>query len=376
MQAQRRPPSSAPAILTIGLMLGLPLPGILAGGRPLKHYLEFPPLTNYVEHAPFAWPAFIGLALLILFSTAPLLARILFHARDAVAGAPAGLPAAADVLPPGARRFPGWGWLGLIGGAAAWTLAWTRFAWFAPLQPFTFSPLWFSYIVIVNALVYRRTRQCMLTHRPWHLLRLFAASAVFWWSFEYLNRFVQNWHYIGIGALTPLEYFLFATLPFSTVLPAVMGTYELLAAYPRLYAGLTGFGIMPAINTRRTMTAVFIVSAAGLAGIGIWPDYLFPLLWLAPLGLPASLQALAGRPALLSDLAHGDWRRITLLALSALVCGFFWELWNYYSLAKWIYAVPFVGRFHVFEMPILGYAGYLPFGLECALIADWLAGRK
>ncbi len=374
MQTQLRPPSPAPVILTIGLLLGLPLPGILAGSRPLKHYLEFPPLTHYVEHAAFAWPAFIGLAVLIVGVALLFAKRILYPGRPARA-APV-IPSSAPALPPSARRFPGWGWLGLIGGATAWALAWTRFAWFTPLQSFTFSPLWFSYIIVINALVHRRTGQCMLTHRPGYLLQLFAASATFWWLFEYLNRFVQNWYYVGLGALTPLEYFLFATLPFSTVLPAVMGTYELLAAYPRLYAGLTGFGSVPAINARRTMIFVCAASAAGLAGIGIWPDYLFPLLWLAPLGLLASLQSLTGRPTLLADLGHGDWRRIILLALSALICGFFWELWNYYSLAKWVYAVPFVGRFHIFEMPILGYAGYLPFGLECALIADWLAGRK
>jgi hypothetical protein len=45
-------------------------------------------------------------------------------------------------------------------------------------------------------------------------------------------------------------------------------------------------------------------------------------------------------------------------------------MWNYWSLAKWEYRIPFVHRFLVFEMPILGYAGYLPFGLECALIGN------
>jgi hypothetical protein len=29
-----------------------------------------------------------------------------------------------------------------------------------------------------------------------------------------------------------------------------------------------------------------------------------------------------------------------------------------------------VDRFHLFEMPLLGYAGYLPFGWLCALIGD------
>jgi hypothetical protein len=54
---------------------------------------------------------------------------------------------------------------------------------------------------------------------------------------------------------------------------------------------------------------------------------------------------------------------------AALVCGFFWEMWNYGSLARWEYSIPYVDRFRLFEMPALGYAGYLPFGIECAAIA-------
>ena len=60
------------------------------------------------------------------------------------------------------------------------------------------------------------------------------------------------------------------------------------------------------------------------------------------------------------------------MLLAALICGGFWEMWNYNSLAKWEYAVPFVGRYRVFEMPVLGYAGYLPFGLEVAVVAQML----
>jgi len=44
--------------------------------------------------------------------------------------------------------------------------------------------------------------------------------------------------------------------------------------------------------------------------------------------------------------------------------GFWWEMWNYYSLPKWYYTIPYVGFYKVFEMPALGYLGYLPFGLE------------
>lgn len=59
------------------------------------------------------------------------------------------------------------------------------------------------------------------------------------------------------------------------------------------------------------------------------------------------------------------------LALAALLCGFFWELWNAFSSPRWAYAVPYVNRFHLFAMPAVGYAGYLPFGPVCACF--WLA---
>lgn len=220
----------------------------------------------------------------------------------------------------------------------------------------------------------------MLIDRPRHMAGLFVLSAGFWWFFEYLNRFVQNWYYAGIGTLTPWEYFIFATLPFSTVLPAVMSTHEWLATFPRLTAGLDGFRPWAPRYPRRVALMALVLAAGGLAGIGIRPDILFPVLWISPLVILASLQTLVGRETVFGDIARGDWSRLVRLALAALVCGFFWELWNYHSLAKWIYTVPYVNRFKVFEMPILGYAGYLPFGWECAVIAglleQWEGGRR
>jgi hypothetical protein len=83
-------------------------------------------------------------------------------------------------------------------------------------------------------------------------------------------------------------------------------------------------------------------------------------------------QALLG-DSLLGPLGAGDWRPLLQPALAALACGFLWELWNYGSLAKWHYSIPYAAGFHLFEMPLLGYAGYLPFGIECALVIDLVA---
>lgn len=71
-----------------------------------------------------------------------------------------------------------------------------------------------------------------------------------------------------------------------------------------------------------------------------------------------------------------SWLLFIITALAGLICGFFWEMWNYYSLSRWEYVIPQVHGFQLFEMPLLGYAGYLPFGLTCVAIVDFfLPGR-
>ncbi len=341
------------------LLLGLPLAGVWMAGYGVSAYLEFPPRTHYVEHAAFSWPVFIGLALLILAVVLPFLFKIL-TSRSA--------------CPPGGvvGYFPGWGWAALGFGGLFWVLAWTQWEAFSPYQPYTFTPQWIAYIVVVNALAWRRSGRCLLTHRTGFFLALFPLSAGFWWFFEYLNRFVQNWWYVGCEGFTPLQYFLVATLPFATVLPAVLSTEEWLASHPRTTAGLA-YWVPVRIKWPRLQAGVMLLfSMAGLFFVGWFPDVLFPMLWVAPLLLLLALQSLENRPAVFREVQTGDWRRIFRFCLAALICGFFWELWNYHSLAKWIYSVPYVDRFHLFEMPLLGFAGYLPFGLECAVIASLL----
>ena len=57
-----------------------------------------------------------------------------------------------------------------------------------------------------------------------------------------------------------------------------------------------------------------------------------------------------------------------------MVCGWFWEMWNYWAFPKWQYTLPYVNFAHVFEMPLLGYGGYLPFGLETYAAYHFLSG--
>jgi hypothetical protein len=87
------------------------------------------------------------------------------------------------------------------------------------------------------------------------------------------------------------------------------------------------------------------------------------------------INAWLGRGRLLAYLEKGDWRPVVSLALGALICGFFWEMWNYYSFPKWIYHTPGAQFLHIFEMPLLGYGGYMPFGLELFVLLNFLWPR-
>jgi hypothetical protein len=332
-----------------------PLVGLAASDNPIAPYLAFPPRTVPAAHAPASWlwlclmslPAMAGLGLIALAVARALPRTEVVEAR---------------------RPFPLWGWVGLTALAAGWFAAWSEHT-PAEWRRQAFTPLWLGYVLAMNALVHRRTGHSLLTGRPRWFAALFPASAAFWWLFEYLNQFVRNWHYVGIQASGDWDYFLQGTLPFSTVLPAIASTWMWLRTFPRLEALR-----LPAVRARPAAAWLAVAAGTlGLAGIGPWPEIFFPMLWVGPLLLLCGLQQLLIGTNLLAPLVSGDWRALLQPALAALACGMLWEFWNYWSMAKWQYSIPHVQRLHVFEMPLLGYAGYLPFGVTCALVMDALA---
>jgi len=56
-----------------------------------------------------------------------------------------------------------------------------------------------------------------------------------------------------------------------------------------------------------------------------------------------------------------------------LICGALWEFWNYWSLSKWIYTVPFFEERKGFEMPFLGFLGFPPFTIEAYVMYNFLS---
>ncbi len=346
------------AVLSV-LLLALPLLGLLVAGTSPAPFLHLPPVHGLVRHAGFSPAAFALLSVLAGLALAvpiTLLGKGLAR-RDPAAGSQ--------------RRFPWWGWPGLLLTFGSWTIAWSDIPWFAPVRPFIFPPLWLGYVISINGMTHALGGHAPLLQRPRTFVGLFPLSALFWWYFEYLNRFVENWHYVGIADLSGAAYVLHASLAYATVLPAVVSTTEWL--YALFLPGPSGAKLHVRGSSGRFMAATTLVAAsAALAAVGVWPNELYSLLWVAPLLLLLGLQGIVRERTILHGLALGDWRGLYLPALAALQCGVFWEMWNFYAGAKWIYSIPYVQRYTIFEMPLLGYAGYLPFGIECAAVAALL----
>jgi hypothetical protein len=248
--------------------------------------------------------------------------------------------------------------LGLVMIGLAWAVSWGQVH---PLAQFYFFPIWLGYILLVDGVVLARRGTSLIEQGTRQFVALFVISAVFWWIFEAMNIPVQNWRYLGISQYTTLEYTIFATLPFSTVLPAVLETATLIGSFlsPNRY--------MPLAKVEPPSRRLWLLMALGVAAAiapWIWPNQMYPFIWSSLILLLEPINWMAGRPSTFRLLRAGDVTLLLTLFVSGITCGFLWEMWNFYSYPKWIYVLPGVTAPKLFEMPLPGYMGYFPFAIE------------
>lgn len=267
-------------------------------------------------------------------------------------------------------KFPRHGWLGLGLIAVFWTLNWTLGG---PHTQWGFFPMWLGYCLTIDALVLFRTGTSLLTRNWRKYINLFILSAPVWWLFEGFNWRLQNWHYLGIENFTRLEYGFWTTLSFTIVIPAVFGSAELIASF----GFVKRLGRGPVIRPdKRTTLCFFVTGWVMLAMMLGWPDIFFPFLWLSLYFILEPVNVWLGNRSLAEWTQNGDWRPVIALWLGVLLTAFFWEMWNFYSYPKWIYHVLWGGYYKIFEMPLLGYGGYLPFSLELYAIYHLFARHQ
>jgi hypothetical protein len=265
-------------------------------------------------------------------------------------------------------HFPFYGWVGLFLIILFWILNWSldglRTHW-------GFFPLWLGYSIFVDALVYLRKGTSLITRNLKLFVGLFFISIPSWWLFEIYNLLTKNWIYDGKQYFTNVEYYLLASLSFSTVIPAVFGTAELVGTFRWIENLDVRKRIMPSSKTALSLViAGFII----LVLIISLPEFFYPFVWISAFLLIEPVNILLKNNSIFNFTSRGEWRPLFSLAIGCLICGFFWEMWNYYSYPKWIYHLPMLKVLHVFEMPLPGYIGYLFFPFELFALYNLIVG--
>ncbi len=158
-------------------------------------------------------------------------------------------------------------------------------------------------------------------------------------------------------------------LAFGTVIPAVYLTNELFlrilpeAKCTPLAAGRRGRYEMPFGLLLLVLCLVF-------------PTYFFGLAWGFFALVADGINYRARRASFLRDLEEGRLKPMLAAVLAGLACGVLWEFWNYWSVTKWVYTVPFFESVKLFEMPALGYVGFAAFGIETMACVTLLQGIR
>jgi hypothetical protein len=225
---------------------------------------------------------------------------------------------------------------------------------------------WYPYIVFLDGLLLRLQGQSWLLDRPRQFLQMFFWSTTVWLIFEAVNLVLKNWGYV---AVVPIGWVRWGgyVLAFATVLPGVLLTAQVLDALGA-FKGRKGRPFSLGV----WQPASLLVGVAFLVLPLVFPRYAFPLIWGAFFFLLDPFCDLLGGDCLIVRFAQGERREHLCLLAAGLICGLWWESWNYFAITKWVYTLPVLNFAKVFEMPLLGYLGFPVFALEAAVMYNFL----
>ncbi len=253
-------------------------------------------------------------------------------------------------------KFPARGYAGLAIISLSEILLFAR----AGVVGTFFTPLaWTGYILVVDAACFSLQGSSLLSARRREFIAMLPWSIVCWLVFEAYNLYLRNWSYAGLPE-NDIARTVGYGWSFATILPAILETADLIKmSLPRRAARLK---LSRAAASVSVVSGVILVTLPVVLPQGVAAK-LFGLVWV---GFFLLLDPLYTGSSVLEEMKASNYSTCISLALSGIVCGFFWEFWNYWAAAKWHYSVPipFAGP-KLFEMPLAGYLGFIPFAFDC-----------
>ncbi len=262
------------------------------------------------------------------------------------------------------RRLPPYAVAGLLIMAAGEVTLFAGAGWIAQW----FTPImWTGYILFLDGVILVRKGTSLLSKYPREFAILAVLSIASWEIFEAYNLLLKNWRYVNLPDQLAVRLVGYAW-SFATISPGMFLTYELLE------------DILPGGNPERSPRLgnglFYTLVIFGLLCITvplIWPSpHMTPLVWIGWAFFLDPINQRLGERSFVSELFSGKARSILIMFLAGFLCGVLWEFWNYWAATKWEYEVPYLGHIKIFEMPVLGFLGFLPFAVESYAIYVFL----
>ena len=227
---------------------------------------------------------------------------------------------------------------------------------------------WWSYILIVDSIIYKIKKNSLIMNRTGEFLLMLFWSVFIWTFFEAVNLIMKNWYYINVVPICVVRWLGYG-VAYATVLPGLFETTELLESL-----GLFKDSSLKPISVNKLWTISFLVlGIACFSGVFFYPKFCFPLIWGSFIFLLEPINYRWGGKSILRNWEKGSLRKFYLLLTAGCICGILWEFWNFWATTKWIYTVPFFEELKLFEMPVLGFFGFPPFAVECYVIYNFIS---
>jgi len=234
-----------------------------------------------------------------------------------------------------------------------------------PLYIFFYPLVWWSYILIMDAIYALKNKKFLILKHS--LIFLIVISSGFWCIFELINLRIQNWFYINLPREINQRWILGYLLSYGTVIPAIYVTKEIIHSL---------MGEIKIKNMYIKNYAVYAITV-GLFMFFITlllPEYFFGLAWVSFGLIFDGYNYKVRNRSFAKDMEKGCIDNLLASMLGGLFCGILWEFWNNWAVTKWVYTVPFFEELKLFEMPVLGYVGFIAFGFETIAFLNFLEG--
>lgn len=268
------------------------------------------------------------------------------------------------------KDFKFYGYIGLLAIIVAEILLFLRVYWVGVF----FTPIcWTGYILFIDSLIFKLRGNSLIASRTKQFLVMLPLSVGFWLIFEFYNIFLDNWHYVYLPNQAWIRLIGY-TWSFATIWPAILLTKELIMTL-HIFQKTTLKSLM---ISKKLLYCSIVLGATFLTMPVIFPSrYLAVLVWTGFIFLLDPLNYLNQEKSIFKDIETGSLKVIFSLFLSGLWCGVLWEFWNFWAVGKWVYTVPILGHIKLFEMPVIGYFGFLVFAVEIYVMYNFarLVGR-